>query len=741
MTINQIFKVDLNKLNNQENFFNRELSWLKFNKRVLKEAAKKENPLLEKLNFIAITSSNLDEFFMIRVAGLKHQYKNNIQTKDASGLTVKEQLDFISKDTHDLIKLQYKLLNDIRKELESENIFFRNIEELSEKNKHWVERYFHDEIFPVLTPMAVDAGHPFPFLINSSLNIVVTLERNQANLKDVIFSTNENQAKVNTAVVQIPAILPRIIELPFKDDLKADVKEFIFIDDIIKNYCAYLFTGYTIKDIVPFKITRDADLEIAEEEAQDLLAEIEKSLRQRNRGNAVRLEIGKTTNKFLRQFLIDTLKLDAEDVYEIDTIIDLTCFFKFIDLLDMKNLRYESFTPQIPQDFLDTDKKITLDTLDTIDMFDEISKKDILMHHPYESFEPALNFIKQAAVDKDVLAIKQTLYRISGNSPLVRALAQAAENSKQVTVLLELKARFDEENNILWAKRLEDAGCHVIYGLIGLKTHAKMSLVVRREHNGIKRYVHMSTGNYNDKTAKLYTDLAIFSANELLTKDISNFFNVLSGYSDPPIWNKIAVAPIGLREKVKELIDEEIEFAKKGFGGHIILKMNSLLDKDMILKLYEASCYGVKIELLVRGICSLRPKVKGVSENINVISIVGRFLEHHRIFYFQNGGDEKIFLSSADLMPRNLNDRVELLFPLEDEAHIKRTKEMLEIMLKDTRNSYIMDEHGNYKRVPKRKDGLNSQAFLCQQAKKVLIASEKIQQKNRFEVISKIIKK
>ncbi|MDL2281409.1 polyphosphate kinase 1, partial [Selenomonadales bacterium OttesenSCG-928-I06] len=516
-----------------------------------------------------------------------------------------------------------------------------------------------------------------------------------------------------------------------------EIKEFIFIDDIIKNYCSHLFTGYTIKDIVPFRITRDADLEIAEEEAKDLLAEVEKSLRQRNRGNAVRLEIGKTPNKNVRQFLIDTLKLETEDVYEINSTLDLTCFFKFIDSLNMKNLQYEPFTPQVPQDLFDSEKRSSLDTLDIIDMFEEISKKDILMHHPYESFEPALNFIKQAAVDKDVLAIKQTLYRISGNSPLVRELAKAAENSKQVTVLLELKARFDEENNILWAKRLEDAGCHVIYGLIGLKTHAKMALVVRREHNGIKRYVHMSTGNYNDKTAKGYTDLALFTANEQLTNDISNFFNVLSGYSDPPIWNKIAVSPIGLREKVKDLIDEEIELAKQGQGGHIILKMNSLLDKDMILKLYEASCNGVKIELLVRGICSLRPGVKDVSENITVRSIVGRYLEHHRIFYFANGGDEKIFLSSADLMPRNLNDRVELLFPLEDMPHIKRVKEMLQIMLKDTSNSYIMDETGNYKRVPKKKDGLNSQAFFCKQAKS-LIHSQEINQNKRFEAIRKI---
>jgi len=663
-----------------EYFFNRELSWIKFNRRVLGEANVKSTPLLERLKFIAITSSNLDEFFMIRTAGLKHQLESGINKTDAAGLTVSQQLESIAEDTHELVKLEYRYLKNILLELELAGICFIDIGSLDERVQQWLEDLFDNTIFPVITPMAVDAGHPFPFLANRSHNLAVLLGL---------------ERETHAAVIQVPAVLPRIIEVPCEDDKRY----FVFLEDIIKHCCGRLFHGYTIKDVVSFRITRNADLSIDEEEAKDLLVEVEKSLRQRKRGQAVRLEIGKTSNKHLRELLVQTLHMEAKDIYEISGPLDCTCFFKFSDLPGLEHLRYDTMAaPQQAQDLIG----IT-------NLFAAIREKDILLHHPYESFEPVVEFVHQAAWDPKVLAIKQTLYRVSGNSPIVKSLAQAAENGKQVTVLVELKARFEEENNILWARRLEEAGCHVIYGLVGLKTHAKMILVVRREQDGIKRYVHMGTGNYNDATAKMYTDMGLFTANDQFGADASAFFNVLSGYSDPPVWNKIVVAPLGLREKIKELIDHEIEFAQAGKGGRIIAKMNSLVDKDIVLKLYQASCYGVKIDLIIRGICVLRPGVAGVSDNITVRSIVGRYLEHHRIVYCANGGDERVFLSSADWMPRNLNDRVELLFPIEDLRHIKRIKNILDITLADNQKSYIMKKDGTYRRIDKRGKKVNCQ--------------------------------
>ncbi len=672
---------------NPEYFFNRELSWLKFNRRVLGEADVKHNPLLERLKFIAITSSNLDEFFMIRLAGLKHQLESGVNKVDAAGLSVRQQLVCITEDAHELVKLKYKYLKSIMSGLEDTDISFSDIPNLDERAQEWLENFFDNTIFPVITPMAVDAGHPFPFLANRSLNLAVLL--------------CQEQGDDHAAVIQVPAVLPRIVEVPSP----GTKRRFVFLEDIIKHYCGHLFHGYNIKDVVPFRITRNADLSIDEEDAEDLLAEVEKSLRQRKRGQAVRLEIGKTSNRPLRQLLVYNLNIEEQDVYEISGPLDATCFFKFSDLPGLEHLRYSPMVSQPPQELLDLPN-----------LFDAIQERDILLHHPYESFQPVMEFVQQAAWDPKVLAIKQTLYRVSGNSPVVRALAQAAENGKQVTVLVELKARFDEENNILWAKRLEEAGCHVIYGLVGLKTHAKMVLVVRQEQDGIKRYVHMGTGNYNDATARIYTDMGLFTANEQFGADASAFFNVLSGYSDPPVWNKIVVAPLGLREKIKELIDREIEFAKAGTGGRIIAKMNSLVDRDIVLKLYEASCHGVKIDLIVRGICVLRPGVDGVSNNITVRSIVGRFLEHHRIFYFGNGGDERIFLSSADWMPRNLNERVELFFPIEDPNHIERIKDILEITLADNQKAYIMKKDGTYRRADKRGKAVNSQMEFYAQA-------------------------
>lgn len=674
--------------NKPEYFLNRELSWLKFNNRVLNEAKDKQKPLLERFKFIAIASSNLDEFFMIRVAGLRHQLENGVNKVDAAGLTVSQQLAEINKAVHAMTKQQYRYLADLMCELEKHDIVFSDINSMPHNSQEWIKNYFYHTIYPVITPLAVDASHPFPFLLNRSLNLAVML-------------SNSEKANI-TAVIQVPSVLPRMIEVP-----GGKKTQFIFLEELIKAYCDSFFYGYKITDILPFRITRNADLLIEEDEAKDLLVQVEKSLRQRKHGQAVRLEIGKTRNREIRNFLIEELKIDADDVYEIHGPLDATCFAKFGDLAGYDHLRYKPLEPQMPRELGETEN-----------IFVAIREKDILLHHPYQSFEPVVRFVQQAAADPRVLAIKQTLYRVSGNSPIVQALAEAAENGKQVTVLVELKARFDEERNILWAKRLEEAGCHVIYGLVGVKTHAKIVLVVRRENNGIKRYVHMGTGNYNDATAKLYTDLGLFTANDQFGADASAFFNLLSGYSEPPVWNKIVVAPMGLRNKIQELIAKEIQFADAGRPARIIAKMNSLLDKDIILKLYEASTHGVKIDLIVRGICVLRPGIKGVSENITVRSIIGRLLEHSRIFYFENGGDERVYLSSADWMPRNLNDRVELFFPVEDSEHIAEIKRILDITFKDNQKAYLMKKDGTYWKADKRgKERINSQEALYSKAR------------------------
>lgn len=681
-------------LENPNYYINRELSWLKFNLRVLREAQDKRNPLLERLRFIAITASNLDEFFMIRVAGLKQQLESGINKKDAAGMTVEAQLAEIAQDVRELVRRKYHYLKALRQELEGHDIYFLPLSELPEKCREWTELYFRHTIYPVITPLAIDSSHPFPFLGSRSLHLAVELQSGKKETK--------------TAVLQVPGVLPRIVEVP----ATTKKRRFVFLEDIIKTYCPVLFHGYTVKDILPFRITRNADLAIDEEDAEDLLAEVEKSLRQRRRGQAVRLELGKSKSRTLRKFIIDGLKIDNNDIYEIAGPLDPTCFAKFSELPEYSELRYPSFSPAVPPE---------LQQAATI--FDAIRKGDILLHHPYESFSPVVDFIRQAATDPQVLAIKQTLYRVGGDSPIVQALAAAAESGKQVTVLVELKARFDEENNIIWAKRLEEAGCHVIYGLVGLKTHAKIALVVRREEGIIRRYVHVGTGNYNESTARVYTDLGLFTANDLVGADASAFFNVLSGYSDPPVWNKIVVAPLGLREKLYDLIAQEAAHARDGRPARIIAKLNSLVDKQLIQKLYEASEQGVKIDLIVRGICALRPGVVGISENITVRSIVGRFLEHSRVFYFAAGGEERVFLSSADWMPRNLNERVELLFPVECPEHITRLKQLLDLFLQDNQKASILRKDGQYKRIDQRGPAVSSQEALLRQAQDTAKAS------------------
>ena len=694
-------KLDLTK---PEYFYNRELSWLKFNLRVLKEAMGKETPLLERLKFIAISASNLDEFFMVRVAGLWSNFDSGVEKRDASGMSVHEQLVAISQAAHEQVRTQTKSLIALMAEMDAVKLHFRRVKDLSELGKDWLEEYYREVVFPVLTPMAVDASRPFPFLANKTLNLAVEL----------IKADGEH----SMGLIQVPSVLDRIVEVEPEGK-----RTFVFLEDIIASHCHDLFKGCHILDMVSFRVTRDSDLDLEEDDSVDLMKEVEESLRKRKRGAAVRLEIFKTNNNRIKKFLEENLDVTEMEVYEINGPLDPTCFFKFIGMKGMWPWLYEPFVPQRP-----------LELPDDSDLFAAIRENDILLHHPYESFDPVVKLVSDAADDPQVLAIKQTLYRVSGNSPIVAALARAAENGKQVTVLVELKARFDEENNILWARRLEKAGCHVIYGLVGLKTHAKIILIVRKEDNGIRRCLHLGTGNYNDSTAKLYTDLGLMTANDEFGSDASAFFNLLSGYSEPPVWNKLVMAPLGLREKIYALIDNEIAMVRAGREGHIIAKMNSLIDQPVIQKLYEASAAGVHIDLIVRGICGLRTGIEGISDNITVRSIVGRQLEHSRIFWFANGGEEQLYLSSADWMPRNLNDRVELFFPVETEEHIHRIKALLDLYLRDNVGAHMMQSNGTYRRVRNKLEPVSAQSTLYEMAQ-LAVTADKLPMEKRLQPV------
>lgn len=694
-------KLDLTK---PEYFYNRELSWLKFNLRVLKEAMVKDTPLLERLKFIAISASNLDEFFMVRVAGLWSNFDSGVEKRDASGMSVHEQLVAISQAAHEQVRTQTKSLIALMAEMDAVKLHFRRVKDLSELGKDWLEEYYREVVFPVLTPMAVDASRPFPFLANKTLNLAVEL----------IKADGEH----SMGLIQVPSVLDRIVEVEPEGK-----RTFVFLEDIIASHCHDLFKGCHILDMVSFRVTRDSDLDLEEDDSVDLMKEVEESLRKRKRGAAVRLEIFKTNNNRIKKFLEENLDVTEMEVYEINGPLDPTCFFKFIGMKGMWPWLYEPFVPQRP-----------LELPDDSDLFAAIRENDILLHHPYESFDPVVKLVSDAADDPQVLAIKQTLYRVSGNSPIVAALARAAENGKQVTVLVELKARFDEENNILWARRLEKAGCHVIYGLVGLKTHAKIILIVRKEDNGIRRYLHLGTGNYNDSTAKLYTDLGLMTANDEFGSDASAFFNLLSGYSEPPVWNKLVMAPLGLREKIYALIDNEIAMVRAGHEGHIIAKMNSLIDQPVIQKLYEASAAGVHIDLIVRGICGLRTGIEGISDNITVRSIVGRQLEHSRIFWFANGGEEQLYLSSADWMPRNLNDRVELFFPVETEEHIRRIKALLDLYLRDNVGAHMMQSNGSYRRVRNKLEPVSAQSTLYEMAQ-LAVTADKLPMEKRLQPV------
>ena len=668
-----------------ENYINRELSWLEFNERVLEEAQDTSLPVLERLKFLAITASNLDEFFIVRVAGLMDQVVAEFSGRDASGLTAGEQLKLIGKKAHSFVSRQYKCLNSsIFPTLEKEGIFIVAPSVLDEAGREFIGCYFSNTIYPILTPMAIDRNRPFPLLNAKTLHIITKLSGGRM------------------AVVQVPTVIPRIIQVPTDNNSKG--VRFVLLESVIREYIARLFAGYEVLETSMFRILRDADLSL--HDADDLIDEIEESVKRRKWGEPVRLEIGRGVSYGVRRFLCDELELDAEDVYEIDGPLDLTVWMGFAPK-GFERLQNPALPP------------VSVKAFKNKCPFDVLRKRDVLVHHPYESFDSVVGFVKAAAADPCVLAIKQTLYRVSGNSPIIAALIEAVENGKQVTVLVELMARFDEENNINWAKRLEDSGAHVVYGLSGLKTHCKLCLVVRREDDGIRRYVHLGTGNYNDNTARIYTDLGYFTAKETFGQDISSLFNMLTGYSTSSGFNKISVAPEGLRKMFTWLIEQEAKNALDGKYAAITAKMNSLSDTTIIDALYRASQAGVKIRLMVRGICCLRPGMPGISENITVVSIVDRFLEHSRIFCFENGGSPRVYLSSADWMIRNLDQRVEVAFPLDGELQ-KRAIEVLELGFADTEKLRVQNSDGTYSRTPCNEDErVRSQLVFYERAAKL----------------------
>ena len=697
-------KIDENR---SEYYVNRELSWLEFNNRILEEARDKTVLLFERMKFLSITASNLDEFFMVRVASLKDMVHAGYEKRDIAGMTPKEQLTAISQKTHELVNLQYSTLNrSIKPALKKEKLLLLDgHENMTKKQTEYADRYFMDYVYPVLTPMAVDSSRPFPLIRNKSLNLGALLIKKDT-AKDLLPEIKEEskgkktgkasgkssgkagktekkpEKEIEFATVQVPSGIPRLILLPSE---KEGEKAVILLEELIERNIHKLFLNYEVICAYPYRIMRNADLTIEEDEAEDLLKEIEKQIKKRQWGEAIRLEVEEHIDKRLLKILKKELDMKEEDIYYSSGPLDLTFLMKLYGTEGYNHLKVPKFTPQ-PVKELSTED----------DIFTQIRRGDILLHHPYQTFEPVVSFIRQAAKDPQVLAIKQTLYRVSGNSPIIASLAEAAENGKQVSVLVELKARFDEENNIIWAKKLEKAGCHVIYGLLGLKTHSKITLVVRSEEDGIRRYVHLGTGNYNDATAKLYTDLGLFTCSRSIGEDATAVFNMLSGYSEPLGWNKLSLAPLWLREKFLSLIERERKHAQEGREAFIEAKMNSLCDKEIIAALYAASQAGVTISLLVRGICCLRPQIPGISETITVHSIVGNYLEHARIFRFCNNGEEEIYLGSADWMPRNLDRRVEILFPVEQEDLKAKVRHILQVQFADTENKHIMKTDGSY---------------------------------------------
>ncbi len=681
----------------QNRYYNRELSWLLFNTRILEEARDRQNLLFERLKFLSITASNLDEFFMVRVASLKDMIHGGYKGTDIAGMTAKEQFDAVQEKTHAMVDQQYSTYKrSLLKDLKNEGLYLiSDFSELTDEEIKLLDKYFDENVYPVLTPMAFDSSRPFPLILNKSLNIAALLRRKDGD-KEGIVKPEEKAGKkkkvsdeLDFAMVQVPRVLKRVVELPpRRKDNGNELRVAVLLEDLIEHNIDRLFSNYDVVTTAAFRIMRDADFDLDEDEVDDLLEEISKQLKKRRRGDVIRLEVSDRADRRLIKVLKKELWIDEEDIYYIDGPLDLTFLMSVYSLPGFDRLKDKGYKPRQVPELMNDD-----------DIFTNIRKQDIFLHHPYESFDPVVDFVRTAAQDEDVLAIKQTLYRVSSTSPIIAALEAAASNGKQVSVLVELKARFDEENNIIWAKRLEKAGCHVIYGLRGLKTHSKITLVVRREDDGIRRYVHLGTGNYNDSTAKLYTDCGIMTADPRIGEDATAVFNMLSGYSEPDHWNELVVAPIWLRKWLIKRIARETEVARSGKPAAITAKMNSLCDKEVIDALYEASAAGVRIDLIVRGICCLRAGVPGLSENISVHSIVGRYLEHARIMRFENCGDPLYYMGSADWMPRNLDRRVEIVFPLLSEANKREAQHILDVQLSDNLKAHILMPDGSYEKA------------------------------------------
>jgi polyphosphate kinase len=681
-----------------EQFINRELSWLAFNERVLAEARDATLPLFERLKFMGIVSSNLDEFFMVRVAGLKQQLLGGVADPSGDGMLPAEQLTAIAERAHQMAVDQYRTWrDDLLPGLAAAGLAVMRCADLSADQKAAAKGHFVSNVFPALTPLAIDPGHPFPHLRNKSLNLALILRRDQGK--------GRKKAPAGTtslAVVQVPSVLPRLVTVPVEKG-----QAFVLLEDLIATHAAELFPGFAVMESAAFRVTRNWDLAVDEEESEDLLSTIQDELRRRDRGASVRLELHAQASPAVETALRVPLGLVSADVYRLDGPLQLNDMGALSEFDARTDLRVERFEPAVPAAFKDAES-----------VFGVLGSRDVLLHHPYESFEPVVRFIEEAADDPQVLAIKQTLYRTGGESPLIRALARAAENGKQVAVLVEIKARFDEANNIAWARRLEESGVHVVYGLIGLKTHCKVALVVRREGSGIRRYVHLGTGNYNQVTAKQYTDLSLFTARKEMAEDVTALFNMLTGNSLAPQWKRLAVAPIDLRERVLGLIDREADRAKGGQPARIVAKMNSLVDERVIRALYRASQAGVEIELQVRGICCLRPGLPGVSERVRVVSVVDRFLEHSRVFAFGVGEATEVFISSADWMPRNFVRRVEVLAPVEDPAlRTRLLDEVLALGLRDNVKGSHLQPDGTYTRPAAGEAAVRSQMALLELAR------------------------
>lgn len=681
-------------------YINRELSWLEFNNRVLAEAQDPNVPLMERLKFLAIFESNLDEFFMVRISGWQQKVQSNVLFGSGADRTpAPEVLDQINKQVRKMTVNKHRcFIDEVVPALEKEGISIRTVKDLTDKEKSHLKELFLREIFPVLTPMAIDQGHPFPRLLNKTLNLAVVLKR-------------PKQTEHLYAVVQVPSVLPRFVELPSR---KGHV--FVPLEGVIRLHLDELFPGMELISDTAFRVTRNSDFEIDDDDVEDLMKTIEEEVRKRRRGTAVRLQIESEVPREVEQFLINALDLHQNDIYKNPSILDLTGLFQIYGLPGYPELRDSAFVTQMVPEFTQATS-----------IWTAIRSKDILIHHPYESFTHVVDFIEAAASDENVLAIKQTLYRTSADSPIIRALQRAADNGKQVTAVVELKARLDEERNIAWARELEKAGVHVVFGFVGLKTHCKCALVVRREENEIRRYVHLGTGNYNPQTGKLYTDLGFFTCDPAICEDASALFNYLTGYFELPHWEKLVVAPSRMHSLMIEKIDQEAANQKEGKPARIIAKINGLLEPTVVEALYRASRAGVKIDLICRGICALRPGIPGVSENIRVISIVDRFLEHSRIFYFENGGDNQVFIGSADWMDRNLIRRVEVVFEVsQQDLKDRLINEILATSLKDNVKARVLLSDGSYRRVkPKQGEApLRSQERFLELAKKKIEESE-----------------